>query len=172
MQPNTVRPIAIAIIRRGERIFVAEGTDDVTEETFYRPLGGLVEFGERGSDTVRREIQEEIGADLTNVRYLGTMENIFTYNGEPGHEIVLVYEAEFADPAMYDKPDVAARESGAAPFNATWKRLSDFGPHTPLYPAGLLDKLTEWAAAAEERTVTHGSSRRDYGRPAYTEWAD
>jgi hypothetical protein len=46
MKPNTVRPIAIAIIRRGERIFVAEGTDDVTEETFYRPLGGLVEFGE------------------------------------------------------------------------------------------------------------------------------
>ena len=171
MQPNTVRPIAIAIIRRGERIFVAEGTDDVTEETFYRPLGGLVEFGERGSDTVRREIQEEIGADLTNVRYLGTMENIFTYNGERGHEIVMVYEADFADPAMYDKPDVAARENGAAPFNAMWKRLSDFGPHTPLYPDGLLDKLTEWAAA-EERTVTHGSSRRDYGRPAFTEWAD
>ena len=28
------------------------------------------------------------------------------------------------------------------------------------------------SGAAEERTVTHGSSRRDYGRPAFTEWAD
>jgi ADP-ribose pyrophosphatase YjhB (NUDIX family) len=172
VQPNTVRPIAIAIIRRGERIFVAEGTDEVAEETFYRPLGGLVEFGERGSDTVRREIREEIGAELANVRYLGTIENIFTYNGEAGHEIVMVYEADFADPAMYDKPEVMARENGAPPFTATWKGMADFGPRTPLYPAGLLDKLTEWAAASEERLVKHGSSRRDYGRPAYTEWAD
>ena len=50
--------------------------------------------------------------------------------------------------------------------------MADFGPRTPLYPAGLLDKLAEWAAASEQRKVAHGSSRRDYGRPAYTEWAD
>jgi hypothetical protein len=65
-----------------------------------------------------------------------------------------------------------ANEHGTAPFPAMWKRMSDFGPRTPLYPAGLLDKLTEWSAATEERRVVHGSSRRDYGRPAFTEWAD
>ena len=143
MKPNKVRPIAICVLRDGDRIFVAEGHDPVKGETFYRPLGGRIEFGEHGHDTVARELMEEIGAQVRNVRYLGTVENIFTYNGQVGHEIVLVYDAEFADREMYDKVSVTAYDDGEVNFQAVWKRLDEFGDNAPLYQDGLTDMLAD-----------------------------
>jgi 8-oxo-dGTP pyrophosphatase MutT (NUDIX family) len=149
MKPGRVRPIAICIIRKGNAIFVAEGYDSVKAETFYRPLGGKIEFGERGIDTVKRELLEEIGAGLKNVRYLRTLENIFVYEGQNWHEIVLVYEGEFADPALYQAESVNAAEEGGEPFKAVWKPLAEFGPAAPLYPDGLPEMLgVEYGGAA------------------------
>ena len=68
---------------------------------YYRPLGGTIEFGERGEEAVRREFREEIAADLADVRYLGMLENIFTYDGRRGHEIVLVYDGLLTDASLY-----------------------------------------------------------------------
>ena len=62
--------------------------DSVKKEIYYRPLGGGIEFGEYGIDAIQREFQEELGVDLNNLKYLFTMENIFTLNGNRGHEIV------------------------------------------------------------------------------------
>jgi len=44
-----IRPIAICAFLRNNRILVAEGFDPVKDETFYRPLGGGIEFGNRKS---------------------------------------------------------------------------------------------------------------------------
>ncbi len=81
MQENWPRPIAICVVRRDSRIFVAEGFDKTKNETFYRPLGGTIEFAEYGRDTVVRELMEEVGERLTNVRFIGTSENIYTLIG-------------------------------------------------------------------------------------------
>jgi len=56
-----IRPIAICVIRRRDEILVFESRDTVKNETFYRPLGGGINFGEHSKDAVRREIFEEIG---------------------------------------------------------------------------------------------------------------
>src|SRR6476619_6756649 len=104
MKAHAIRPIALCIIFHRDDpnlIFVAEGIDPAKGQTFYRPLGGSIEFGERSAATVTRELREELDAELTNLSYLGTLENIFTYNGEAGHEIVLVYTADFARPDLY-----------------------------------------------------------------------
>ena len=107
-------------------------------ETFYRPLGGGIEFGERGAEVLAREMREEVGAEIEHVRYLGTLENVFTYRGEPGHEICLLYEADFVDCTMADLAFVEGTD-GDEPLLALWKPLSDFGPgKPPLYPSGLL----------------------------------
>jgi len=45
---------------------------------------------------------EEVGAKIKNLTYIGMIENIFEYDGKPGHEIVLVYEADFADSLLYE----------------------------------------------------------------------
>jgi len=136
-----IRTIAIGIFRQDDRIFVMEGYDPLKKQTFYRPLGGSIEFGEKAQDSLKRELMEEANAEITNVRYLGTVENIFTYNGEMGHEIVLVYEADFIDSSIYEQEYMDCHEDDGAPFKAVWKSLDEFGVEGPLYPESLLDLL-------------------------------
>ncbi len=141
MREERIRPIAICVCREGGRILVAEGHDSKKGQTFYRPLGGTIEFGERGEETVRREFREEIAADLTEVRYVGTLENIFTYEGRRGHEVVLVYDGRLSDASLYKKTNLQGNECGQ-PFKVVWKRLDDFGQgKPPVYPDGLLELL-------------------------------
>lgn len=142
MRPEVIRAIALCVCRRGDRILVAEGHDSKKGETFYRPLGGTIEFGEHGEETVRREFMEEIGAELVDVRYLGMLENIFTYEGARGHEIVLVYDCHLADETLYEKDAILGNELGT-PFKAVWKRLDEFRPGMPpVYPDDLLELLS------------------------------
>jgi hypothetical protein len=71
------------------------------------------------------------------VRFLGLLENLFTYNGAPGHELVLVFDATFAKPDCYARPSLALREEGWL-GDATWvspRELVERGIH--LCPAGL-----------------------------------
>ena len=143
MTSGTIRPLVIAVFRHGDRILAAKGNDPLKGETFYRPLGGEIEFGELSRDALVREIREEIVAEITDLRFLGTVENLFTYNGEPHHEIVLVYDAAFVDSTLYDSPAIAEREDAIdEDFIAVWKRLNEFVPgQPPLYPDGLLALL-------------------------------
>lgn len=138
-----VRPLALGIFRQAGRIFVTKGYDPVKKQVFYRPLGGGIEFGERGTHTLAREVMEEIGAQVTDLRYLATFENIFTYRGEPGHEIVLLYEGTFVDQSWYGRNVEAGLEPTDDPplMQGVWMRLEDFGPEAPLYPEGLLEVL-------------------------------
>ena len=81
MKKNKIRPLAICVFQNNNRILVAEGYDPVKKDTFFRPLGGGIEFGEKSEDTVRRELMEEINAEVGELWYLGTLENIFMFNG-------------------------------------------------------------------------------------------
>ena len=72
-----IRPIAICVLRRGDEILVMEARDDSRDLTFYRPLGGGIEFGERSDVAVRRELLEEIDAELEELYLLTIFENLF-----------------------------------------------------------------------------------------------
>jgi ADP-ribose pyrophosphatase YjhB (NUDIX family) len=139
---HCIRAIAICIIRRGEDILVCEGNDSIKREVFYRPLGGGIEFGESGREAVAREFREEIGAQLCNIRFLGTLENIFTYQGQPRHEIVLIYEADLEDQSLYRMNEATGRQNDGAAFNVRWISLAYVrGGEVRLYPDGLLPLL-------------------------------
>ncbi|MCX6038658.1 MAG: NUDIX domain-containing protein [Chloroflexi bacterium] len=141
MREERIRPIAICVCRDGDRILVAEGHDSKKGQTFYRPLGRAIEFGERGDETVRREFREEIAADLTEIRYVGMLENIFTYEGQRGHQVVLVYDGRLSDACLYEKETLQGNEL-SQPFKAVWRQLDEFGPgKPPVYPDGLLELL-------------------------------
>lgn len=142
-----IRPIVIGIIMHEGRLFVAEGHDSVKIETFYRPPGGAIEFGERSHETLIREFREELDTAIQPVRYLGMLENLFTCNGKPGHEIVLCYEARFSDPAFYQQENFTGHEDNGQAFHALWKPLADFQEgHAILYPDGLFDLLIKTRA--------------------------
>lgn len=136
-----IRPIAIAIFRDGDRILVFEGHDPTKRETFYRPLGGGIEFGEGAQDCLVREIREELRAEIADVTYLGTLQNIFTREGQMGHEVVIVYAARFVDARLYHL-DVLRGQDDGEPLVALWKSLEEFrAGAAPLYPHGLFGFL-------------------------------
>ena len=134
------RPLAVAIIRSDDRILVFAVPDPVKNVTGYRPPGGTIEFGETGAAAAVREIREELGVDIVEPRYLGTLENIFEWLGRAGHELVRVYEARFSDASLYRRTEFACVEVDGEPFTCVWKPLADF-VREPLYPSGLIDLL-------------------------------
>lgn len=87
---------------------------------------------------------EEIGAEVGELKYLGALENIFVFNGEPGHEIVLVYDGVLTSSGLYEQAEVEGKEAEVnESFKAVWKSLDEFGEEKSiLYPTGLLELLT------------------------------
>lgn len=143
MKTNVIRPIAICVFQHDGRILAAEFYDSLKEQRFYRPLGGAIEFGEFSIDTVKRELIEELGAAVTDLRYLGTLENIFTYDGQTGHEIVMVYDGSFVDRSLYEQAILNGTDDDDTPVRAVWVNLADCAASgaPPVYPTGLLELL-------------------------------
>ncbi len=74
-----IRFLALGIVRKENYLFLSQGFDSVKNETFYRAMGGGVEFGETSREALVREFQEEISAELTNIQYLGCLEKRFYF---------------------------------------------------------------------------------------------
>lgn len=141
MTRQYARPVAVALLRRGDAALAFDVPDAVKGVVGWRLPGGTIEFGERGSAAVTREIREELDVDIVDVAYLGTIENIFTYLGADGHELVRVYTARFADPRDYERDRFDCIEANGARFTCVWKPIADFRAGVPLYPDGLLELI-------------------------------
>lgn len=124
-KPGEIRVLALGLIRDGNRIFISEGYDPVKQQTFYRALGGGVDFGETSLAALKREFQEEIQAELTNIKYLGCLENLFIFNGKQGHELIQLYQCDFVDPKFYQLDQLIFAE-GEHQKKALWVEVSRF----------------------------------------------
>ena len=122
---DKVRPIAISIIRNNDKILVYERQDDIIGKRFYRLVGGCIEFGELSNTALKREFKEELSLDIKNTKLISIFESIFTFNSKEMHEIVFLYESEFADSSIYNKDIINGLEGDRA-FNAIWILVSDF----------------------------------------------
>lgn len=126
-----IRNIAVGLPTRDGHILVLDGEDPVKGEVFHRAIGGGIEFGETAEAALRREFMEELGVSLGTVRLLGVIENIFEYEGNPGHEISHVFAVD-------------SEEIDAIPLDAQLKVLDEGSPigwvpiddGWPLYPEG------------------------------------
>ena len=92
-----IRPIALGLAIKNNKLLVEEKFDKVKNQTFYRCLGGGIEFLEKSSDALKREFKEEINTDIVVKDFLGISENIFTFNGKNAHELVLYYDISIPD---------------------------------------------------------------------------
>jgi|SRR5208283_785501 len=67
--PEISPAIIVAVVRGGE-ILLARSHSFRNE--FYSVLAGFVEYGETFEETVRREVREEVGIEIKNIRYFGS----------------------------------------------------------------------------------------------------
>ena len=141
---------AMAVIRRPRdgALLVSEDADP-SGALFHRPLGGHVEFGEYAEHAVRRELLEEIGQRLSDVRLLGVLENLFDWEGSPAHEIVFAFGASFADDSAYEIAEQRildhADDDGTL---VRWREADAVSP--PLYPVGVADLIQSALLAAKQ----------------------
>jgi ADP-ribose pyrophosphatase YjhB (NUDIX family) len=141
---------AMAVIRRPRdgALLVSEHADPA-RSPFQRPLGGHIELGEFAEHALRRELLEEIGQSLSDVRLLGVLENIFQWDGSAAHEIVFVFRASFQNDSAYEITE--QRILDHADDNGTvvrWRDADAVSP--PLYPAGVSDLIQADLRAAKQ----------------------
>ncbi len=83
-----VSPAVIVLVRRGERALLARAGN--FPRPFFSTLAGFVEAGETLEETVQREIREEVGVEVENVRYFGSQPWPFP------HSLMIGFTAEHA----------------------------------------------------------------------------
>lgn len=121
-----IRPLALAKIQNEKGQFLLlRALDKVKNEIFYRPLGGGIEFQETGREAVEREFLEELGLKIIVGDQVNIFENIFTYEGYKGHEIVFLFEARFMDQSVYNKNELDIVESEKIIGKAVWRSLKE-----------------------------------------------
>lgn len=82
---------AAAVIIHDNKLLVHK---DVNEDHCTLP-GGRIAIGESSRETVKREINEEMGKEIEITGYIGTVENFFEDKQKKYHEILFIQNAEF-----------------------------------------------------------------------------
>jgi hypothetical protein len=87
-------------------------------------------------------MREELGVEIESPVLLGVLENIFSFDGRPGHEIVFVFDAQFVDKQLYQVDRFTISEDTGETFDAVWIELSTRGSQSPpVYPDGLVEMV-------------------------------
>jgi ADP-ribose pyrophosphatase YjhB (NUDIX family) len=133
-EPGMIHVKVMCVISRNGKILATEGLDDVKNEKFYRLIGGGVHFCELSTDALKREVREELETELENITFLYAFENVFTYRGNPGHEIVFLYSAEMVRKELYGKEEIPIADHPSV--IAKWVPISDvISGVAKVYPA-------------------------------------
>jgi ADP-ribose pyrophosphatase YjhB (NUDIX family) len=80
MSWRDIRPVAVGVPRRGDEVLLSRLRDEKADETFYRPIGGAVEFGELSDEALVREFREELSVEVEACDLLDTLEDTFTFH--------------------------------------------------------------------------------------------
>lgn len=108
-----ISPAMMVLIRRGDAILLARHLN--SPSGFFTALAGFVEAGESIEEAIHREVFEEVGLRVRDIRYFGSQPWPFP------HSLMVAFTAS------YDSGDITIDRSEIA--QADW-----FGPTDPLPP--------------------------------------
>lgn len=107
-----IEPCIIVLVRRGDKMLLARHAQ--RNQNIYACLAGFMETGETAEQAVRREIMEETGLTVKNIRYFGSqswpfptqMMIAFTAEYESGE--LKIQESEIQHAAWFSKDECPA----------------------------------------------------------------
>jgi 8-oxo-dGTP pyrophosphatase MutT (NUDIX family) len=114
-----------------------------SQEGFWFIPGGRVEFMESSRESIRREMEEELGCTPQSERLLWVIEDFYTYNGISQHEFGFYYLTSFPpQSALYNSGDSLPLFEEDQEFHAQWHDLSALSG-VDLRPSCLIDLLRD-----------------------------
>ena len=84
-----ISPAMMALVTRGKELLLARSRR-FANTAMYSALAGFVEAGETIEDCVAREVREEVGLEVRDLRYFGSQSWPFP------HSLMVAYSAEYA----------------------------------------------------------------------------
>lgn len=110
-----VAPCVIVVIRRGDQLLLARSSR--VKRHFFSLIAGFVEPGENIEAAVAREVKEETGLDVSNIRYQASQPWPFP------HQLMLGFFADYAGGELVLQEDEIAE--------ADWYRPGELPPVPP-----------------------------------------
>ena len=137
--PTHIKTKALGLHWREGKLLAAEVYDDQGKLQGVRPIGGSIEFGERWQSALIREFKEELDVDVEIKGSPIVMENIYTHEGEVGHEVLFICEVLFGSAMFTGLNTIEFHEDNGTPCIARWFDLTalDLPDGPALFPAGL-----------------------------------
>jgi ADP-ribose pyrophosphatase YjhB (NUDIX family) len=133
---QSIRPVAIGLLRDGDRLLVAEVPNDDGSVKGWRPLGGGVEFGETAEAALRREFLEELGVEIEIDGPPTIFENLYEHAGCIGHEIIFAFPIQVTDAAIKAERRFQIRDN-ETPVCVEWIEMARFAKGESLFPTAL-----------------------------------
>ncbi len=93
---NSSAAIVAVIENSKNEVLVARRAKDPAKGTLDLP-GGFAERNETIEETVRREVLEESRLDITSLKYLFSIPNIYVYSGFEVHTMDMFFECKIDD---------------------------------------------------------------------------
>ena len=117
---NPCSATAAFIVNDRHELLVVRRAKEPAKGTLDLP-GGFCDMGETVEEGMRREIKEETGLEVTDIRYLFSSPNVYMYSGMGVHTL----DMDFLVPVHGPLPAVKADDDAA---EALWIPVSEVNP--------------------------------------------
>lgn len=107
-----IEPCIIVLITRGKKILLARHAN--RNQDMYACIAGFVEAGESAEEAVRREVKEEVGIEIKNIKYRGSQswpfpdQMMLGFTAEYKSGDLTLQKEEIADAQWFDRNNVPA----------------------------------------------------------------
>jgi NAD+ diphosphatase len=111
-----ISPAMMVLVRKGEQLLLARHSNSPYQR--YTALAGFLEAGESVEEAIHREVAEEVGLRVHNLRYFGSQSWPFP------HSLMMAYTADYLDGEICIDPAEIA--------DARWFGPDDAWPDMPV----------------------------------------
>jgi NAD+ diphosphatase len=115
-----ISPAMMVLIRNGDKVLLALHTQSAVKR--FVPLAGFLEAGESVEEAVHREVFEEVGLRVHNLRYFGSQSWPFP------HSLMLSFTADYLDGEIRTDPNEIAEARWFGPDDEWPERV----PHVSI----------------------------------------